>query len=518
MRARTVAIDCGLSRCVVGVFGRTAAGRLCLERLASFEMAAGGTVPWAEIACLADPRDDVAVMPPANRTLVKHVRVPALGKRQRARVIRFEAEQALPRLLAESTWGWTSAGGPEPGLIELAAMRREAAETLAADAERAGLRVESIMARASALSAALELCHPNTRRPLVLVECDGDIALLVRGGGAEPAVRVVGLPTAAPVPVGAAVAGRDDDRGAGGLRLRRLAVEVRGMLGGPGPAETEAPLVLLAGLAPPDPESFARAVAEARLDVEFLAPLRNVDLGPGAENAEDLAGQLGGLVGLAQAAGAPSRANLLPAGRRRENGFRRRRARWIVAAVLATAAIWGAALLLRLGVAAGREERAALELGLEPWRRSQRQVAELRRRIDAGRNELAVLEGLERARTSWGSFLQATEKRLAEVGGIWLETVQLESPEMRTAGPAWFGRVAAARPADGIVRPRLVVTGCAIDPGLDGRRALDRVRRLLQEWPEDGVVVAVGSERFETSGTGLLRFGCVLVLDPEARL
>jgi hypothetical protein len=208
--------------------------------------------------------------------------------------------------------------------------------------------------------------------------------------------------------------------------------------------------------------------------------------------------------------------NLLPPARRRENAFRRRRVWWATAAVGLVLLLGGMDLALRREAARCEAEAAALETELEPWRAAQRRVAEQRRETEACERELTVVAGLERSRTGWVTFFADTQDRLARAGGMWLETLQLQ-PDARvaTGGGRWL-KTGDTAGEDGVVRLRIAVTGSALDPGPDGRRGLDRVRELLREWPAGAMVAAVEGERFDGGEPGLLRFGCVLVLRPEA--
>lgn len=455
----------------------------------------------------------VAVCPPAHLTLTKHLEVPALTRGQRERLVRFEAAQAIPRPLAEVVWDWAP-GADGATTVELAAMKLDGAEALCRDAEAAGVQLDAIVPRAVASARALRHSYPELGARAVLAEIDGSNALLVRGS----AVRLIGLPERVPAaagdPAGAAVE-RD-----GELRSRRLAAETLRLVGeGHDAGDAASPVVLLmAGSEAPALEEVERSLAGTAVRVERFDALRRVRLGTAASGAAALAHQFGVVVGAALAARerAP---NLLPPARRRERLFRRRRGWWLGLAGAVAGALWLAVLGLRLEVGLKQAEVASLVREMEPWRAAGRMVEERQRELDACERELAVLRGLGRARTSWVEFLAETEARLAKVGGIWIETMRLQSAaENGPATGGLFGRGGAPGPRDGVARLRLAITGCALDPGLDDRRGLDRVQELLRDWPKAGGVAAVESERFDASEPGLLRFGCVLVLQPEAGL
>ncbi len=519
MRARIVAIECGTSRSVVGAFTPAADGELMLEEYALLPRRTDEGAQWPELPDTLRHGTRFAASPAPNLTLTKLIELPAVARAQQERVVRFEAAQAIPRPLEELCWDWMPSGDGGRR-VQLSAMKGEAAETFAAEAAAAGVRLDAIVPRAAALSLALAHNYPE-QRGAILAEVEQSTALLVRCGGDMAAVRLIGLPAMAPVPAGPGEpSGNDATVSGDDLRVRRLGAEMLRLAEeGRGAEETAPPPVLLLGGPDAlDPEAVERCVLGAAARVERFDALRRVRIGRSASGAAALSHQFGAVVGtaLAVAARGGGAVNLLPEARQRENVFRRNRGRWLVAlgvaAATAAATVWG----LRSAVGSREAQAVALGRELEPWRAAQRLLAERQRELETCQRELAVLTELERVRTGWATWLGEQEARLARHGDIWLERLEPAGEAARAVAGSWPGHNGAAgSPAS--VAHRLMIGGCALDPGGDGRRGLDQVRGLLREWAAAEGVAAVEEERFEPSESGLLRFSCVLVLQPEAR-
>ena len=519
MRVRTVAIECGVNRSVIGVFIPTTDGELMLVEYALLprsEERAGAV--WPELPAPLRGAARFAASPPPNLTLAKTIAVPAFARAKRARVVRFEAEQAIPRPMAEVVWSWRQIADAA-GKVELAAMKLDDAEALSAAAEAGGVRLDAIVPRAAALAEALRFNYPELRGPVAIAEIEGATALLVLVGGGRSAVRLIGLPEYAPVVAGEMTA--TNGEGGNDPRLRRLAAEVRRL------GETDATpgdgagigVLFVAGADAPDREECARALGRNGPKVERFDALRRVRLGKDASGAAALAQQFGAVVGTALAARGCGALNLLPPRRRQANAFRRNRVWWLAAAVTFAVTVWTAALGLRQAAGRAQAESAELRLKMEPWPAAQREAQECQRKLDACKRELAVIEGLERAQPSWAAWLGDAEQRLVHADGVWLESLRMAKGAGGGAAPGGlFGGTKYPNAGDGVARLRIEVTGCALDPGPDGRRGLDRVRGLLGDWAKADSVAAVEAERFDSSEAGLLRFGCMLVLKPEAGL
>ncbi len=440
----------------------------------------------------------IAVTPAPNLTLAKFIEVPPAARVQRARVVRFEAEQAITRPLAEVVWDWAPVPGAD-NTVELAAMTAEKAAELCAAAEQAGVSPDAIVARASALSRALCHNYPESVAEAVLAEIEGTTVVLVRAGAGRSAVRLAALPDL-PAADGAGNGPAEPARGPELLRWRRLAAEMSRLADGDGGSPHSTALFLLAGPDAPEPEAVERVLADPKgVRVERFDALRRVRVGKAAAGVAAIAHELGAVVGTALALRAPAAPNLLPPERRQEQVFRRNRWKWLTAA----------------GVAAVHVEAVALTRELQPWRTARREVQERQRQTELGQRELDTLTRLARERSRWARLLGAMEARAAAAGGVWIETIEPLGTAIGASPAELFGSPVGAPSGDPAGMLRVAVTGVALDPGSDGRRGLERLRALLRDWAGLERMAAVERERFDASEPGRLRFGCVLVLKPE---
>ena len=457
----------------------------------------------------------IAVTPAPNLTLAKFLEVPPAARAQRARVVRFEAEQAITRPLAEVVWDWAPVPGAD-NTVELAAMTVEKAAELCAAAEQVGGAPEAIVARASALSRALCHNYPEVLETAVLAEIEGTTVVLVRAGAGRSAVRLAALPELPPAADGAGNRPAEPARGPELLRLRRLAAEMSCLADGDDGSPHSTALFLLAGPDAPEPEAVERVLADpTRVRVERFDALRRVRMGKAAGGASAIAHELGAVVGTALALRAPVAPNLVPPERRREFAFRRNRWRWLTAVGVAAVAAWGAVAWLSWDVRRRHVEAVALTRELQPWRTARREVQERQRQTELGQRELDTLTRLARERSRWARLLGAMEARAAAAGGVWIETIEPLGTAIGASPAELFGSPVGAPSGDPAGMLRVAVTGVALDPGSDGRRGLERLRALLRDWAGLERMAAVERERFDASEPGRLRFGCVLVLKPE---
>ena len=458
----------------------------------------------------------IAVTPAPNLTLAKFIEVPPAARAQRARVVRFEAEQAITRPLAEVVWDWAPVPGAD-NTVELVAMTAEKAAELCAAAGQAGVAPEAIVSRASALSRALCHNYPEFLETAVLAEVECSTALLVHAGRGRGAVRLAALPELPAAADGAVTGSAELAHGTESLRLRRLTAEMLRLADGDGARPSAAVVLLLAGPDAPEPEAVERVLADPKgVRVERFDALRRVRVGKAAGGAVEIAHELAAVVGTALALRAPAAPNLLPPERRRELAFRRNRWKWLTAVGVAAVAAWGAVAWFSWDVRRRHEEAAAITRELEPWRAARREVQERQRQAELCQRELATLARMARERTSWARLLGAMEARVAAAGGVWLETIAPVGTASGARPVGLFGSPVVAPAGESAGTLRLAVTGRALDSGADGRRGLERLRTLLRGWGELERVSAVEGERFDASEPGLLRFGCVLVLRPEA--
>jgi hypothetical protein len=394
-------------------------------------------------------------------------------------VVRFEAGRVIPRPLGDVVWDWA----PDPdriGIVELAAMQAGASEDLVAAARGDGVDLEAIVPRATALAWAYRYNYPQNSAGVVLADIEGDTALLLALGQDRIAVRVVGLPEQVPVGGGDTSA-----------RWRRLAVDVRQMAGEVGAAN-----VLTLG----DDEAACLDILETdTLRISRFDALRQVRVGAGAAGAAALSHKFGVVLGAALMAHSRRGPNLLPHATKRDVRLRRHRWHFLLAGSAVVLGISAADFSIHFSAQAGEARAAELERSLRPLREAQRAEDLRRKQFDELERERLAIDELRRARDFWAARLNLLQSRIAGVGDVWFERMELV--RVMPQGSAVPGR--GTDKAGNVLI--VAVEGSALDPSPGGRRALDRLRQLFNELDTDGM--HVDSERFDAGTPGLLHFG-----------
>lgn len=436
------------------------------------------------------PTGRVVLVLPPHLTLTKSLITPPVSAAKRAKIVRFEAAQALPCSLADVSWGSIRAG-ETAGECEhwLAAAKLDALHALAAAASAAGFEPDEMLPAPLAAWGAARLALSGHREPSLVLALGARSVMLLQVEDGRFASRTVALGAQAGAPEAYAV---------------RLAQEVnRTLLHFGRRKHALRPVqVLLAGGAARQAGLEKILAVSLALPVRRLDPLGVVDIGrdaaqAGVANATD---ELGDVIGAAAIwHEAPAAAlNLLPVPLRRRAWLRRRQPWVMAAAVLAVAALLPPILHYRSLEKAARAKTVAIEAVVAPvrervvrMRAAEAERAELRRQVDR-------LQDVQERRTAWPGFLSDLQARLVQVEDVWFERLQPIPP-------------AAGAPL------KLAVSGRMLDKAnplaKTSPETLHRVRALLAELVDSPFITSVEGERFDHSQPGLLRFDFVLVTD-----
>ena len=519
MRARSVALDCGAGRSVVGAFDLTPDGDLVLvDRAFCTLMECGPDGARAQLPDWA-LRGRVVLASPAHRTMLKSVAVPQVGGGQREAVLRFEAGQIAGGALAESLWSHVPVSDDLVDREIVAVLKSAVGVELCAMVERHGLVADRIVPAGWALVRALRHNYPELAGPVVVVWLDGRSALLLRVERTDVVQRLVGLPGRGPgverevVSVGASAPARLRVESGGPSHVAwmdRMAVEIARLadVGSPPGSERAEVQVFLGGDGDVGPETVALLAARAGVPVSGLDALRRVRSRIPGVATDAVALQLGVVVGLALAAGDEPGLDVLPPGRRRENRFRRTRGRWLVATAGLVALLVVAWAWMRQERLISEREDAVVAAWLVPQRVAEQQEREGESERDRLRRQLAALSAIGAARTGWLEWFVDLQERLTQAEDLWLESLAVRpqtAPGAAVAGPELL--------PGGL---RISLAGCVLRQA--GSDPIDRVRRLRMGLLASRFVAAVEDERFDDTQPGLLRFGCTLVMKPEVAL
>ncbi len=552
--ASSVCVEVGAGHVACGVFSPGTSGGLVLE---DFAVERHGADPreegeWfgrtaealAVVANRVGRSDPVALVIPGHLALTQFIRTPSVAPAQRAKIIPFEAAQAIPYPLGEVGWHHRVLADDGQELeLRFTAVKLAVMERLCAAAGAAGLVVQQAVTSGDALQAAFRRNYAGVSEPvlvadlgahstaLLLVErerCQMRTLALAGNALTQALADEFGLEVAAAESIkvralGVAPAGRPaarpaaqrlTDRHLAQLQgeIRRFTASCQRQAGAPAPTAlyVTGGGSLLAGL----PEALAEQLA---VRVERFDPLRRVEVSAGAatSGAADSAPLLANLVGLA---GWPERDQaegvaLLPPARRQQLVFRRRQPWWIAAAVLLVLALIPPAWQGRRLARETEAKAVALEARLRPWRATVLRNADNLAKLQQVQAQIAALQGVAEAKSRWVGLLADLQDQLGEVEDVWLDRLQL----VRLPPPGPGLRAGSPPEAPGL---ELVLSGRLLDADNPGSKVSaeseERVRQLLAGFTRSPFIAAVKDERFDNSQPGLLRFDCTLVIKSAA--
>jgi type IV pilus assembly protein PilM len=250
--------------------------------------------------------------------------------------------------------------------------------------------------------------------------------------------------------------------------------------------------------------------------------LRGVDVSADARasGAETLSHELAELVGLAVSLVQPvADVTLLPPAITEALAFRKRQPRYLAAAVLAVAALLPPIFYLHHRATGAETLVTQAESQLRPLRSLEARNNENVAQIEAAKKQISALEGLVATKANWLDFLADTQARLAKVGDVWLERIQIVPSAPLDASAAPAADPAAPAPAPAL---KLTLSGRLLDVANPvsevSQESNERVKKLIAGFTESPFITAVENERFDTKQPGLLRFDFTLVVNARRPL
>ncbi len=479
---------CDADRASLGVFRRKGTTLECgqfsavaLPRSAGAE----GAPPAAElVAALTSLRLGEAAEAPL--TLGKHLRLPRVDARRRAKLVAFEAAQKLPCAPAEVAWDTGGAGEDGPTQqLHLAAVRNAALTPWCEAVAAAGFSLEQVVPFPLALLARSRLAHVFTAEPeLVLHGAAGAVTLLLVSANGF-AVRSWLMPA-------------DADRAANTMRLAgEITRSLRHLCAQSGLANPQG--ILLAG------EEIHRECEVSLLETSLNLPAQVLPPPAGLGATRDASGILPELAGAAAGRLLKGHAtmNLLPASLRTRQR-RRGRKPWLAAAALVLLGAPVVPLLqFRETTRAAEARSAEIEQRIAPVRRHEAAMRNGLAELMALRQQIDHAEDLRQRRTSWLRMFADWQPRLAALEGVWIDRLRVH-------------------PGDSNEPPRLEISGRMLSSPAGESGTVEsgsaRAKALLQVIEQSPFVRRVASERFDTSQPDWLAFQLVLESNPEEPL
>ena len=558
---RVLALDLGASHAALGQFGVSATGRLMLQRFTSEPQDSDPAheARWNEhtaqalgvIAAREKLSGACALVVPGHLALTKFVKTPALDPAKRAQSLAFEASQHIPYPLAEVVWDHLVIADDGFDLeVMLAAAKFDALAGLCAAVDAAGFAPEHATPSGLALRAAFRYSYPDAPASALVINVGARSTTLLFLDGDRFYIRTFPMAgNTVTVAVGeelqidfaaadalkiSVLSGRSElndasparaavQRAASGfvgrlhLEVNRSIINHRRQTGAPQPA-----VVYVTGGGSLIAELPATLSERLKLPVERYDVLRGVEVSADARaaGAESLAPLLADLVGLAVPLVKPGAdVTLLPPAITAALAFRKRQPLYLAAAALAAVALLPPILYFH-----ARAGRAAALVGqteeqLRPLRSVEARNNQSLAQIEEAKKQITGLEGLVATKANWLDFLGDTQARLAKVGDVWLERIQIvQPPPVDPAAPPPV-EGAATVPAPAL---RLTLTGRLLDVANPvsnvSPESFDRVKKLIAGFTGSPFITAVENERFDNTQPGLLRFDFTLVVNARRPL
>ncbi len=562
-------IEIGSSHVALAEFSRQKTGRLKVTKFAHavfpYDAASQETVSRAAKTAVAEvlarwgrKRRPIRVVIPGHWTLAKGVKVPAVARAHRDKVIQFEARQCIPFSLDEVEWDyevleetdaelavlfaaakaenvascvqWVRQAGFEPDAVHSAGLASRWVQEQSPDSAgpETGASLQVIIGARST-----HLLFKDDRKLLLRTLSLGG-SLISRGIAERLAISTVEAesvklevcrdevdpPTESPasqVVIESVEAFRTKLRG----EIKRSEITFRRQYDGGEPVR-----IILAGGAAQGSAIQSWLQNEFHRPVQRLDALAGVDLAPEVVEAIERfgRGQCGDLVGAAMApTGEAATLNLLPKSVRAIRIARARRPRWLAAAALVLVALVLPGIHYAQIARARESAMRTLSQELGPVAMLHERNQNYNERLDTLEREAKNLRELQQARRAWVSFLADLQQCLQQVEDGWFERVLIL--------PSEPGERRAAREDAGKVGPDAVVPSLPLRLRFSGRlldrenplsrvsqSSYERVTLLLSRIGESEFVEAVEGERFDASALGILRFDFTVVVNPRKRL
>jgi type IV pilus assembly protein PilM len=561
MRAtRILAVDLGAGHVACGVFGISATGRLVLQRFALEPQGsdpaheAGWTENTARALVALATREQLggacALAIPGHLALTKFIKTPALDPAKRVQSLTFEASQHIPYPLADVVWDHVVIADDGFDLeVMLAAAKFDALESLCAAADAAGFAPERATPGSLALRAAFRYSYPDAPASALVINIGARSTHLLFLDGERFYIRTFPLAgntvttsiaeelhidfAAADTLKISVLSGRSElpDNSPARAAVHRAAtvfitrfhpeltrsiLNHRRQTGAPAPAA-----VYVTGGGSLIEELPATLAERLKLPVERYDPLRGVEISADARaaGAASHSQVMAELVGLAVSLVQPvADATLLPPAITGALAFRKRQPLLLVAALLAAAALVPPILYFHTRALRAGTQLAATDAQLRPLRSVEARNNDHLAQIEEARKQVAALEGLVATKANWLDFLSDVQTRLAKVGDVWLERIQLVQPPAPDAAVAPAPAVEAAAGAPVAAIPlKLAITGRLLDVANPvsnvSPESYERVKKLIASFTGSPFVATVENERFDNTQPGLLRFDFTLVVN-----
>ena len=485
---------------------------------------------------------------PGNLVLTKYLKIPQSPKKKREKIVAFEARQNIPYSIGEVAWDDQLIDEDDLDFETLiAASKTELVESLSLYGKQAKMDPDLISPSFIGLINAYRFNEPQSDDCVLLLSIGAKSTDVVFIDGAKFYSRNVsiggnsvtqelasslGLPfdeaekikrlsvSGDPVPTGEHAAFKE----ASNAFLKRLNTEVSRTLAiykNHG-YENEPIRCLLTGGGSLLPDLESNLSGRLGVPVSRFDPLKEVRVSEDCsaesllQDKAFLAEAIG--VGIGSFLPDSSRINLLPRSILWQRGFKRQQPYYLVAGLVACAAI--ALPLVNSKIAIQRYEQEIQNLGtkLIPLKNLNNDIIRRSEEIEKIKALIGETHVVADARSNWIRFLNDIQERMAEVEDVWLDRIEVVRPQTEVASSSnRFSGTRNANSANAEPRVRLRLEGRLLDVANPlstvSQESNRRVSALLSSFSDSSFVERLEDERFDNNVPGILKFNFTLVVD-----
>ncbi|EDY82270.1 hypothetical protein VDG1235_1890 [Verrucomicrobiia bacterium DG1235] len=484
---------------------------------------------------------------PGHVALCKYLKIPqvAVGKRQK--IVAFEAKQNIPYPIEEVTWAYAVV--EEDSLdfdAVIGATRTEIVETIARYSRDSEIDLRGVEPSTTALVNAFRYNYADEKRcslilsigskstDLVFVDrtryhsrnvpfggqsISGEIAEML-GVTVSEAERIKISATQEEALPSEQYTAYENAKRSFQTRLSTEVLRTAAVLKRQG-FSFEAEVIYLAGGGSLLPGLSEKLGAKLKLPVVRLDPLHKLNVSDEVlrEEIQGASAFLSDAIGMGVGRFMPDGAtlDLTPRSLVWQRKFRRQQPFYVLAGLVACAAIGLPILNTALEIKAYEQELQNLDVQIRPLRQLNQEIFDRTEQIKQIKDVIGKASTIMASQSVWLEVLNDLQSRLVEVEDVWLDNLRLERPEI--AAPRGRG---VARVQQNDSRTKIQLVGRLIDVynpvSSVSPDSYERVKSLLESFRAADFVATLEDERFDYSVPGILRFDFTLIVKEDVPL
>ncbi|MFL3658781.1 MAG: pilus assembly protein PilM [Opitutales bacterium] len=210
--------------------------------------------------------------------------------------------------------------------------------------------------------------------------------------------------------------------------------------------------------------------------------------------------------------------NLLPRSIVWQRRFKRQQPYYLVAGLVACAAVALPLVNTNLSLQRYSEEIQNLDTNIAPLRALNTKIVDRIREIESLKGVIVDANKVSLARSNWMHFLNDIQMRLYEVEDVWLDRIEIVRVDTRAGSPSNrfnSARKKVANPVPELLKLRLEGRLLDVSNPLStvSQESNKRVSALLDSFAASEFIDRLEDERFDNNLPGILKFNFTLVVD-----